>query len=87
MVKTLWNEVTLKEAYEDQSNVLVEVLRIKKSSKFQRKNKKKKDTYRNSFVVLMLVWVLDAFERRIFPIKNKGTGFSNFSQSKHKTPK
>ena len=87
MVKTVWNEVTLKEAYENQSNVLVEVLRIKKSSKFQRKHTQKKDTYRNSFAVLMLVWVLDAFERRIFPIKNKGAGFSNFNQSKLKTPK
>ena len=33
--------------------------------------------------------VLDAFESKIFPVKDKGTGFSNFDHSKLKilTPK
>ena len=44
------------------------ILRIKQSHKFQRKNKRKQDTFRNSFTVGR-ERVLETFENGIFPIK------------------
>ena len=44
------------------------ILRIKQSHKFQRKNKRKQDTFGNSFAVGR-ERVLETFENGIFPIK------------------
>ena len=86
------SEVTLKEADENQSSLLVEIRNFKHKTKPQvpEKKQKKKDVFRNSFALFDgRERVLDAFESKIFSIKRKVTGFSNFSHSKLKilTPK
>ena len=85
-------EITLKEADEDERDLSVEILNFKDKTKPQDPEKKQKKTnvLKNLYTLLAgRERVLDAFESKIFPIKNKGTGFSNFDHSKLKilTPK
>ena len=65
------------------------MLWVKQSHKIQRK-KKKDDIVKNLYAPFDgRERILDAFESKIFPVKNKSTGFSNFDHSKLKilTPK
>ena len=74
------DEITLKEADNDQTNLLVEIMAFKKNTKPQsQKNKKKKknrkkEALKNLYALFesRVKKVLDAFESKIFTKKNKG---------------
>ena len=71
---------TLKEADEDQSSLLVEIMDFKKKIRPQNLEKKQEDKdILKSFYALFegREKVLDAFESKMFPIKIEGTGFSD----------
>ena len=85
-------KITVKEADEDQSNLLNELgtLIIKKDRKMIRKKEKKKLFLKTCITFFEArERLLDGFESEIFPIKYKGLGPSNTDQSKLKklTPK
>ena len=78
-------EIILKEADEDQTNLLVEtILSIKQNHKIQGKTRKK-DILKNLCVLFdARERIFDAFESKLFPKKNKDAGFLNFDHSKLK---
>ena len=91
MIKTfgrdIYNtEITLKEADEDQSNFLVEIINSKNKVKPQdpeKKKEKENDVLKNVYEVFDgRERVLHAFESKIFPVKNKSADFSNFGHCK-----
>ena len=85
-------KIASKEIDEDKINLLVEIIIFKSKIKPEKPEKKQKkdDILRNLYGLFdVRERVLDAFEWKIFPVKNKGTGFSSFDLSKLKilTPK
>ena len=84
---------TLKEAGEDQANLLVEIMNFEKKAKPQDPGKKKQERK----VVLKNLYhffegidkVLNAFDSKIFPRKTKGSGYLGSKPSNFKilTPK
>ena len=85
-------EITLKEADENQANLLDEIMNFKKKAKPQdpEKNREKKDVLRNLHNFFEgREKVLNAFDSKIFPIKTKGSGYleSKPSNIKILTPK
>ena len=85
-------DITLKQADEDQNNLLIEIINFKNKTKPQdpEEIQNKKDIVKNLYVLFGgRERVFDAFESEIFPVKSKGTGFLNFDHSKLKilTPK
>ena len=82
-------KITLKEADEDQSSLLVEIMDSKKKNKTAKsKEKTKKDVPINLYALLEgREKTFDAFESKLFPIKIEGTGFSDHSSLKILTPK
>ena len=95
MIKTfITAKITLKEADENQSRLLVQIMDFKNETRPQNPDKKqeKKDILKNLNAPFEgRERVLDAFESKIFPIKIEGTGFpdkaSNHFNSKILTPK
>ena len=74
-------EITLKEADGDQRNFFVEILNFQDRAKPQEREKKTKE--KNVLKSLYILFdgrerVPDAFESKIFPIKNIGTRFLKF---------
>ena len=71
-------EITLKEGDEEQSNLLIEIVVLKKKTKPQDPEKKqeKKEIFKNLYTLFKArERVLDVFEHKIFPVKTKGLGF------------
>ena len=88
------SKITLKEADEDQSSLLDEIMNFTKKTKPQNPEKKqeKKDILKNLYELFEgRERVLDGFESKILPIKIEGTGcsdkISNHSNLKILTPK
>ena len=79
MVESFNGKINLKEADEDESSLLVEIMNFerKQNRKMQRTNKRKNIFLTNCMHFLNRERVLDAFEREIFPTKVAGTGFSD----------
>ena len=72
--------ITKKEADEDQSDLLVEILNFKKkvNPKNTEKKQQKEDVLKNSYNLIEgRERVLNAFKSKIFPIEIKSTGFSD----------
>ena len=72
------DEITLKEADEDQASLLNEIMnfRDKTKPKDEEKKKKKKDVLTNLYKFFEgREKVLNAFDSKIFPIKTKDTGY------------
>ena len=87
-------KITLKEADENQSRLLVQIMDFNNKTRPQNPDKKqeKKDILKNLNAPFEgRERILDAFESKIFPIKIEGTGFpdkvSNHSNFKILTPK
>ena len=85
-------KITLKEAAEDQANLLVEIMTFKKKTKPGDPEKKtgKKVVFKNLYGFFEgREKVLDAFDSKIFPIKNECSGYLDSKPSNFKisTPK
>ena len=83
-------KINLKETKEDQSNLLVEISNFRKQVKPKslEKKRQKEDDLETLYNLLEgRERVLDAFERKIFPTKIEGTGFSDHFNLKILTPK
>ena len=79
-LKEALKPITLKEADEDQSSLLNEIMDFRKKTRSRNPEKKqeKKDILKNLYALFEgRKRVLDTFESKIFPIKIEGTGFSN----------
>ena len=64
------------------------ILRKKQNQKVQRKNKQKEDFLKNLYSLFEgRESVPNVFDRKIFPIKTNGTGFSDHSNLKILSPK
>ena len=72
-------KITLKEADEDQSSLLVEILNFRKKVKPKNPEikQKKKDVPENLYNFFEGREKLNAFDRKIFPGKTEGTSFSD----------
>ena len=84
--------ITLKEAEQDHSSLLVEIMNFRSKVKPQnpKKKQKKKDILKNLYALFdCRERVLDAFESRTFPTKIEDKGFSELDHSNLKilTPK
>ena len=82
--------ITLKEANEDQIDLLVEILNFREKVKAKNPEKKqiKKDVLENVYNLFEgRERVLNAFDSKIFPMEIEGTGFSDHSNLKILTPK
>ena len=79
-LKEALKPITLKEADEDQSSLLNEIMDFRKKTRSRNPEKKqeKKDILKNLYALFEgRKRVLGTFESKIFPIKIEGTGFSN----------
>ena len=65
-------KITLKEANEDQSNLLVEILNLTSKTEKSREKNNRKKMFLKTYIIFF-----DAFESKIFPIKTKRAGFSD----------
>ena len=77
-------KITLKEADNDQENLLVEIMNVKKLVKPKNPDKKqqKRDFLKNLYIFFEgRETFLDAFESKIIPIKTNGCGYLNFKPS------
>ena len=92
-VRDIYNgKINLKEADEDQSTLIVEIMNFTSKTRPQGPEKKqiKKDILKNLYTLFDgREIVLDAFEYKIFPTKIKSTSFLDFDNSSFKilTPK
>ena len=83
-------EINLKQDDNDQANLLVEVMDIPENKNKTRPQNSKKNVLKNLYALLEgREKVFDAFESKIFPIKNSGSGYLDFKPSNLKilTPK